>query len=250
MNFEFGFYLIASLLLWWWIYKPYREELKKLGLTFLGLGFIVFLAEVFFSIVKHTQGLSIFQILASSAVGAFYFVLWRFRKLEAVKVSPIVASIAFFFSLLGLKVGSFEWKNGLVLLHVLVATFAFTLLVLSAIFSFFRFHAERKLKRGELSLPLGVPVHLLGRLERSFFFFGFLFLTFELIANLLWLKVEFGSVQWDGRIISTTLLWFYYWLLFHLDRFGFIFVRKWFHILNMIGAVALTLSLGLTHHSF
>ncbi len=250
MNFEFGFYLISALLLWWWIYKPHREVFKKLGLTFLGVGFTVFLLELGASLFEKSPSLSIFQILGSTAVGIFYFVLLRFRRWNAVKVAPVVASIAFLFSLLGLKVGSFEWRDRFVLLHVMVSTFTFTLLVLSAIFSLLRFSAERKLKRGELTLPLGVPVHLLAKLERSFFFFGFLFLTMELIISLIWLKLKFQTFRWDGRIVSTLLLWFYYWLLFHLDRFGVVWVRRWFAVLNLVGAFALVLALTFTRHGF
>ena len=202
------------------------------------------------SLFERSPSLSVFQILGSTAVGVFYFVLLRFRRWNAVKVSPLVASIAFLFSLLGLKVGSFEWRDKFVLLHVMVSVFTFTLLVLSAIFSSLRFSAERKLKRGELTLPLGVPVHLLAKLERSFFFFGFLFLTADLIMNFVWLKLKFQTFKWDSRIISTLLLWVYYWLLFHLDRFGVVWVRRWFAVLNVVGAVALVLALTFTRHGF
>ena len=248
MDLEFGCYLIAALLLWWWVYKPHRGGLKRAGLTCLGLGFLIFLLEVFLTLLSRGGTLSVFQILASTAVGLFYLVLLRFRRWDAVKIAPLVASVAFLFSLLGLKVGSFGWNNTFVFLHVVVSVFAFTLLVLSALFSLLRYVAERKLKRGQLELPLSLPVELWARLERSFFFFGFIFLTLELIFNFIWLKVKVGVLLWDSRIVATLLLWFYYWLLFHLDRWGISFVKRHFAVLNTLGALLLVVVLVFTRH--
>ncbi len=249
MDLEFGCYLVAALLLWWWVYKPHRGGIKKAGLTCLGLGFLLFLLEVFLSLLNRGGTLSVFQILASTAVGLFYLVLLRFKRWNAVKIAPLVASVAFLFSLLGLKIGSFKWSSTFVLLHVVVSVFSFTLLVLSALFSLLRSIAESRLKRGRLELPLSLPVELWSRLERSFFFFGFIFLTLELIFNFIWLKVKMGALLlWDSRIVATLLLWVYYWVLFHLDRWGVSFVKRHFAVFNILGALLLVIVLIFTRH--
>ena len=249
MDFEFGFYLLSTLFLFFWVQHPQRVLYKKLGFSFLGLGFTVFLSELALSIFKGLP-ISVFQILASTLVGIFYFIVIRFRGWNIDRFAPVVATLATVFSLLGLKIGSFEGKNLLIPLHVFTSIFAFSLLVLSAVFSLFRYYAEKRLKEKRLSLPLGVPISLWVKLERTLFFFGFILFTLDLILNLLLEREIFGTFRWDTRVFSTILLWVYYWILFHLDRFGVQVVRERFHLFNLLGALWLIGSLIFTRHGF
>jgi ABC-type uncharacterized transport system permease subunit len=249
MDFEFGFYLLATLFLFFWVQNPRKRIYKKLGFSFLGLGFTLFLFEFALAIFGRYP-LSVFQILASTLVGIFYFIVIRFKKWNIDKFAPVVATFATLFSLLGLKLGTFEQKNLLVPLHVFTSVFAFSLLVLSAIFSLFRYAAEKRLKEKRLSLPLGVPISAWIKLERNLFFFGFILFTLDLILSFLVEREIFGNLKWDSRIFSTLLLWVYYWILFHLDRFGVSVVRERFHLFNLLGAIWLVGSLILTKHNF
>jgi len=256
MGYEIGFYLLSTIFLLYWIYNPSEKVAKRLGLTFLGLGFITFTVESLFQIIGFGQvgretTLSVFQILANTTVAVFYFVLVRFRKLNVVRFAPVVSSLALFFSLLGLKLGVFgSDAGGLPVLHVFTSVLAFTLLTLSAVASLFRLFAERQLKRGSLKLPLGLPLNLWVTLERKFFFFGFVFLTLNLVLSFLWLQITTGSVRCDSRICATVALWFYYLLLFHLERFGIEPFKSRFYLFNLLGAIFAVAVLAFTHHSF
>ncbi|HIP86403.1 MAG TPA: hypothetical protein EYH18_02040 [Aquifex sp.] len=245
---EVAFYLLSTLLLTLWVFSKENHLLRRLGLTLMGLGFISFLLKLVLWGENHRW--SVFELLANTTVGIFYFLLVKFRKWQVVRFSPVVSLVALFFSVLGFVGGKFGGGSYSVLLHVGISVFTFTLLMLSAIFSLFRVVAQNRLKRKELTLPLGIPVNLWIKLERGFFFFGFIFLTLDLILNFLWLEVKLKTAAWDSRIVATILLWVYYWILFHADRWGINPIRERFYLFNILGSLMLILSLMVTRHKF
>ncbi|NPB04770.1 MAG: cytochrome c biogenesis protein CcsA [Aquificae bacterium] len=243
-------YLLASLMLWAWAYREDCLFCKRLGLTFLGAGFLTDLLQLLFQLLTPEGEANLFKLLTVVLLGTYYFILWRFKRLRAVALAPLVASLALLFSAVSLKAGFFNQSGFLLTLHVATSLLAFTLLVLSGVASVLRMLAERRLKRGNLELPLGGPLRLWIKLERRLFFFGFVFLTVDLILNLLWAAGEVGSFRWDARVVSTLLLWVYYGLLFHLERFGVKPFKEAFGLFNALGAAAVALSLALARHSF
>ena len=245
---EVAFYLFSTLLLTLWVFSKENLLLKRLGLTFMGLGFISFLLKL--ALWGENHRWSVFELLANTTVGVFYFLLVKFRKWKVVRFAPVVSLVALLFSVLGFVAGKFGGGSYSVLLHVGVSIFTFTLLVLSAIFSLFRVVAQNRLKRKELSLPLGIPINLWLKLERGFFFFGFIFLTLDLIFNFLWLEVKLKTTVWDSRITATILLWVYYWTLFHADRWGINPIKEKFYLFNILGGIMLIFSLLVTKHHF
>ena len=251
MPLEFCCYLLSTLLLFFWLSKPQKVVFKKLGLTFLGLGFLLFLFEFLGKFLNlYKRPISLFEIFANISVGVFYFLLFKFKEWNIVKFAPVVSSLALLLTLLGLKLGKLQNWKAVVFVHVFAALFAFALLLFSALFSAMRYWGEFKLKRKELNLPLGIPLNLWVRLENTFFFFGFIFLTLDLILNFILLKAEVGRFEWDSRIVSTLLIWLYYWFLFHADRWGVEFFKKHFAFFNILGATLLVLSLLFTRHGF
>lgn len=251
MPFEFCCYLLSALFFFFWIRQPQKVLLKKLGFSFLGLGFSLFLAELILNLLGlYRAPLSVFTLLANTAVGIFYFLVLKFKRWNVEKVAPVVASLAFLLTLLGSRVGIFQKVGVFVLLHVGTFLFTFTLLLFSAFFSLMRVWGERRLKEKNLNLPLGVPLNLWVKLERSFFFFGFIFLTLDLILNFVLLKAQAENVGFDSRIAATFFIWLYYWLLFHLERWGVTFFKKHFAVFNLLGTAFLVLSLIFTHHNF
>ncbi len=221
--------------------------LKTLGFTFLGSAFVISLLGLF---VWIPPKVSIFTILATTLIGIYLFTLTFFRKGNLNNLAAVVSSTALLFSLLGLSVGTFPLKEHLLMFHVGVSLLTFSLLLLSAVFSFLRILSEKNLKQGNLNLPLNIPLSVVVKLERRLFFFGFVFLTVELILSLLWSQARLGEVVFDSRVCATLLLWLYYNLLFHLERFGFSFFRRYFSHLNLFGAILIVLSLLLTRHRF
>ncbi len=246
---ELFFYFVAFLLLWVWSFVGSCERCKILGLTFLGLGFILGLFEVLKVILLGGEA-NLFQILTVVLLSTFYFTLWKFKRLGAVAFAPLVATLALLFSAVGLKTGAFFGKGPGLFLHVAVSLLAFSLLLLSAVASLMRFFAERRLKEGSIELPLGLPLNFWVRLERGFFFFGFLFLTFDLVINLFLMKENVEVLKWDWRVISTLLLWVYYGILFHLERFGVNPFKERFYLFNLLGGVGILTSLLFARHSF
>ena len=251
MPLEFCCYLLSTLFLFFWLKKTENVIFKRLGLAFLGLGFVIFLLEFTAGFFKlYGRPVSLFEIFANISVGVFYFLLLKFQRWNIVKFAPVVSSLALLLTLLGLKLGKLENVKPVIFFHIFSSLFAFTLLLFSALFSVMRWLAENRLRRKELNLPLGLPLNLWVRLERSFFFFGFIFLTLDLILNFVLLKAEIGKLEWDSRITSTLILWFYYWFLFHTERWGVKFFKKHFAVLNTFGALFLVLTLIFTHHRF
>jgi ABC-type uncharacterized transport system permease subunit len=245
---EVPFYLLATIFLTLWVFSKESQTLKRLGLTLMGLGFLSFLIKLVLWGEGHR--LSVFELLGNTAVGVFYFLLLKFRRWRVVRFAPVVSAVALLFSLLGCVAGQFGGGSYSVLLHVGISIFTFTLLLLSAIFSLFRMVAQNRLRRKELNPPLGIPINFWLKLERGFFFFGFIFLTLDLVVNFLWLESRVRNTFWDSRITATILLWVYYWTLFHAERWGIKPIKERFHLFNILGGILLILSLLVTRHHF
>jgi hypothetical protein len=251
MHYEVGFYLLASLFLLYWLYKPEKLLFKRLGLIFLGIGFITFLSEIFIFLFLNGKGsFSLFQLIGNFVVGIFYLILWKFRKFNFIKFSPIVANIALLFTLTGIKFGNFTEKNTIFALHIITIVFSLALLILSCIFSIFRYITEQRLKKKVVSTLLGLPFNIWITLEHKFFFFGFIFLTLNLVVSFLLLNFQLKHLNIDLRILFTLMLWLYYGILFHLERLGFNLIKVKFPIFNILGCLLILLTLLLTQHSF
>ena len=251
MIYELGFYLLATLFLLYWLYKPSSKTAKRLGLTFLGIGFLIFLFELIYaSLSSNNFTFSIFQFIANTAVALFYVILIKFKDLKFIKFSPVVSSFALLFSLLGLKLGTFQNENHILTLHILTSILSFSFLLLSSIFSVFKIVSENKLKKGQILLPLGLPLNLWIKLERQFFFFGFIFLTLDLVLSFILLQLTLKSITFDSRICATLILWIYYILLFHLERFSIEPFKSKFSYFNICGAMLIIITLLFTHHNF
>jgi len=123
---EVAFYLFSTLLLTLWVFSKENLLLKRLGLTFMGLGFISFLLKLVLWGGNHRW--SVFELLANTIVGVFYFLLVKFRKWKVVRFAPVVSLVALLFSVLGFVAGKFGGGSYSVLLHVGVSIFTFTIL--------------------------------------------------------------------------------------------------------------------------
>jgi ABC-type uncharacterized transport system permease subunit len=247
---NFVFYLVAVICFILYMQQK-REWLRKIGFSFLGLGFLYFLLNLLWWLVTgENLQLNTLNIFANTLVGIYYFLLIKFKKWNLKEFAPFVATIAFLFTLLGLELGNVTVWDRFLIIHLGLVLITFAVLVLSAAFSLLKLIAERKLKSGEFNLPFGLPATLIFKLEKRLFVIGFLFLTFVLIFNFIWAKVKLKTFVWDSRTISTILIWFYYWLLFHGERFGIDFFKNYFSVLNIIGALGLIFALLFTHHGF
>ena len=247
MHYALGFYLLSTVLLLFWLYKPERSKLKNIGFLFLGVGFLTNICEILF----EGQISSVFSVLSSIFSGIFFAIFLLLRRKELCKFSPVVATLSLIFYLLGLKVGTFKVSGLQITLHVIASILAFGLLLFSALFSALRSAAESKLKRGELSLPFGLSLKLWIELETKTFFFGFILLTADIVLNLIWLKTSKGSLACDPRVCSVFALWVYYWGLFHLRQFGVEPFKKRFHLFNTLGGIfVLTILLFAKHTAF
>jgi len=253
MAVNFLLYLLAVVCFVLYMYQK-REIYRKLGFSFLGLGFLYFsitITAVIFGVEEESTKLSVLIVFSNILVGTYYFLLVKFKKWNLKEFAPLIATVAFLFSLLGLEVGNnITVLDKLLLLHLGVVLTTFAVLVLSSTFSLLKLIVEKKLKSGEFNLPFGLPATLIFKLEKRLFVIGFLLLTFVLIFNFLWAKVKMKTLIWDSRTVSTVLMWLYYWTLFHGERFGLAFFRKNFAVLNIAGAVLLVFVLIFTHHKF
>ena len=241
-------FFLATLLLWFWIFKENCSLCRKLGITFLGSGYILQLVELFFSF-KSGNG-NIFFLLSVAVLSIFYFLCWKFRNWNGIYFSPLIATLAFLFTLVGSKVGNFQRVNFLIIIHVSLAITSFSFLLISAIASVMHFIAERYLKSGNINLPLNIPINFWSNLERRLFFFGFIFLTLDLVFNVFLLKETLSHFVFDSRIMGTFVIWLYYGLLFHLQKFGVKVVKNHFYLFNGLGGIAVISLLLFTHHRF
>ncbi len=215
----------------------------------MGLGFLYSLFFIAAAFGGKKIELTVPQLAADVVVGLFYALLLKFRNYGIVRFAPVISSMALLLSLLGLKGPTFTPAGVLLTIHIALSLFSFSLLLLSGIASLFRYLSERKLKKGSLSVPLGIPITAWVKIERRLFFFGFIILTFDLVSAFVWLQLLVKKFVLDTRICSTLLLWLYYGAIFHLERFGVEPFRKKFHIFNMLGAVLTLLVLTFTFHS-
>jgi len=239
---QVALYLAATLLLLLWSLKPESRAIKRAGLTLLGLGFFASIYLLF----SGKGGVA--SATAAALVGVFYFLLLKFRRLSVVRFAPVVSSLALLLSLADLKEKPVAGGPA-VLIHVLIGSAAFGLLIVSAAASLLRRLAESRLKGGEISLPLGVPLSLWVGVERISFFLGFVFLTLYLVVSFIWSNLE-GETARDLRTIGTVFLWLYYAILFHLERFGISPFKERFYLFNALGALAALGLLLFTEHSF
>ncbi len=247
---NFILYLTAVLCFFIYIYLK-KELLRKLAFSFLGLGFLYFLMNLFWMLVFGGEHrFSVPNIFANAIVGIYYFLLIKFKRWNLKEFAPFVATVAFIFTLVGLEVGNITISDKLLIIHLAIVLITFAILLLSAAFSFLKLVAERKLKRGRFNLPFGLPATLIFKLEKRLFVIGFLFLTFVLIFNFIWAKVKLKTFVWDSRTLSTILIWFYYWTLFHGERFGVEFFKSRFSVLNIFGALIMVFALLFAHHEF
>ncbi len=245
MHYALGFYLLSTVFLLFWLYKPERVNLKNFGLLLLAVGFLTNICEILF----EGQTSSVFSVLSAVLSGIFFAIF--FPKRELNKFSPVVATLSLIFYLLGLKVGTFKVSGSQIILHVIASILSFGLLLFSALFSALRSAAESKLKRGELSLPFGISLKLWIELETKTFFFGFILLTADIVLNLIWLKTSKGSFSCDPRVCSVFALWVYYWVLFHLRQFGVEPFKGRFHLFNTLGGIfTLAILLFAKHTTF
>jgi len=245
---SFFLLLVAVLLLWLQSFKSDCKSCKKLGLSFLGTAYIFQLLELIESF-RTGQG-NIYLSISVLVLTIFYFLCWKFRKNNISSFSPLIATVAFLFTLAGLKLGFFQRKDFLTVIHVYVIILALSLLLLSSIASFFKTISERTLKSGSINLPFEIPITFWNTIEQKFFFLGFVLLTVDLIFNFLLLRKIEGRVEFDSRIVGSFLLWLYYGLLFHLKRFGIKTIKERFYLFNLLGGFLILILLFFTRHNF
>jgi len=241
-------FLLSSSLLWFWSFKETCTVCKKIGLTLLGAAYFFLLWKTFLSFIHGTG--NIFFLISLLILTLFYFLCWKFRRQNVVAFSPLISTLAFLFTLVGFKFGTFFRSDILIYIHIVLIILALSLLLLSSVASLMRFLAEKELKSGQIELPLNIPLHFWSKIETKFFFFGFIFLTVDLIFNIFLIQRVEGKFYIDSRIVGTFLLWFYYGLIFHLKRFGIKPIGNRFYIFNALGGVLILFLLFFTKHNF
>jgi ABC-type uncharacterized transport system permease subunit len=251
MHYEVGFYLLSTIFLLYWLYQPQNRTAKRLGLLFLGLGFLTFLGSTTLNLLNGTPpALNVPRLVANTAVAIFYLTLIKFRKLNAVKFAPVISAFALTFTLFGLNEEPLNHPNLTLTLHIITSILSYSLLLLSAVVSLFKLLAEAKLKKGNIALPLGVPLTLWVNLERKFFFFGFVLLTVNLVLGFLLMSLYAENPKFDLQVSATLLIWIYYGLIFHLERFGIEPFKSKFAVFNIVGALIVVYTLLFIKHSF